>query len=630
MLVFRGHLQYIARAMKSLRYKIGLGYLALLCIIIVTSVVVLYNFSQVSNSVSRILIGNVQSVVAAESMVRAMERQENALFAMLTNRDTLSQTTFATNRDEFLRWYKIATGSIALPSEPAILDSIITFYRHYLSATDTVRMLLQSTRTLQEAYRYQQRTLRPLINVLKQHCFQLLEVNQDGILATDRHVREISEHASTVVYITAVVSVLLSIGAAIQLTRSVVRPAEKLTQTVRRIAQGQLNQKIDITTDDEIGELSREFNKMTERLRRYEELNIAQLIAEKKKSEAIVESIADPLVVTDGANRLVLMNRQGAEILRIRINDWYNKPLGEVMQDEYWKQLLTGGALHESKIKEREPLLTLVKESKVFYFRPRQTTITDEKGEKQGVVTLFQDVTQFKNLDQLKSDFIATVSHELRTPLTSLNMGIDILTNEVLGPVNERQRDLLLTAKDDAERLTKLVKELLELARLESGQYRMAKESINLQELIETGLKPLRLPLREKQIDVEILVDEHVTELQGDAQHLSWVLSNLVSNALRYTEAGGKLRITVRQENGMVHFTVADNGRGIPSDALESIFEKFIQIKQDNDSTPGSVGLGLAIAKQVVEAHNGRIWVESEMGKGSKFHFTIPQGSFTP
>lgn len=613
--------------MKSLRFKIGVGYFILLCIIVFTSVVVLYNFSQVSNSVSGILIGNVQSVVAAENMVRAFERQENALITLLVKRDSLSRQAFITNRDEFLRWYQIATGSIALPAEPVILDSILATYKRYVLAAETVLRLFRGKLTEQRAYQVQETTLRPLGSTLKQYCFELLEVNQDGILAKDQQVREVAERSSRVVYITTILAVLLSVGAAIQFTRSVLRPAEKLTQTVRRIAQGQLNQKIDITTDDEIGELSREFNKMTERLRRYEEINIAQLIAEKKKTEAIVESIADPLIVTNGSDRLVLMNQAAIELLNIRQDAWYNKPLGEVVHDEYWQQLLHGGTTYQPTPKEREVLLTLVKDGKTFYFRPRQTTITTQRGEIQGVVTLFQDVTKFKNLDQLKSDFIATVSHELRTPLTSLNMSLDIFANGLLGPVNERQRDLLATAKDDAERLTKLVKELLELARLESGHDTMVKEAITPQQLIETGLKPLRLPLREKQIELDIQVDQRITELQGDPQHLSWVLTNLISNALRYTDPGGRVTIAVQPDNEMILFTVSDTGRGIPPDALESIFEKFIQIKQGNDTTPGSVGLGLAIARQVVEAHGGRIWVESELGKGSKFHFTLPRGS---
>ncbi len=611
--------------MKSLRYKIGLGYFSLLCVFLVTSVVLLYYFSQVSTSVSRILSGNVRSVVAAQYMVRALERQENALRVLLATRDTVARARIESDEQEFHRWFQIAAGSVAVPEEQPIINSIAVDYRSFVSATDSLYSLLRSARTRRGASQFHETSVQPILNKLKRSCFRLLEMNQDGIMATDQRVRQLSEDASKVVYITAVLVVLLSLGATIQFTRSVLRPAEKLTQMVRQIAQGQLDQKIESTTDDEIGELSREFNKMTERLRQYEELNIAQLIAEKKKSEAIVESMADPLIVTDQQKRLVLMNQAAKSMLHIRWDDWYNKPIDDVVQDETLGKLLGENALHHEAGKEQDALLTLVKEGKMFYFRARRTTITNERGEVQGVVTLFQDVTRFKNLDQLKSDFIAAVSHELRTPLTSLNMSLDIFSNEILGSINERQRDLLLTAKDDAERLTKLVKELLELARLESGRYKMVKQSIDVHDLVDAGLKPLRLPLREKQIGLDIHVDSAVQHIVGDEQHLSWVLTNLVSNALRYTQALGQITLDVRRENSMVRFTVEDTGRGIPPDALDSIFERFVQINHPNDSTPGGVGLGLAIARQVVEAHGGRIWVESEVGKGSRFHFTIPQ-----
>ncbi|HWP83249.1 MAG TPA: ATP-binding protein [Bacteroidota bacterium] len=602
----------------------------LVSITILTTVVSVYYFSQLSDSISKILIGNVQSMVAAGNMVREIERQESIQLRMLLQNDTLALASFDEHRKEFLRWYRIAIGSIALPTEPPILDSIMISYRNYLALSESLYTLLQEGTSASEVWAYQQTVIQPATERLKAKCFDLLGTNQDAILALDKRVGEISNQSMLIVITTSVLAVLLSVITAIQFSRSILTPAEKLTQTVRRIAQGHLNQKIDIATDDEIGELGREFNKMTERLRQYEEMNIAQIISEKKKSEAIVESIAEPIIVTNREHQLLLMNQAAAEMIGVRGADWQGKSVREVVQDEYWVEMIATDSMKQHQANAEEILLTLVKANKTYYFRPHQTTLTDEAGHIQAVVTLFQDVTRFKNLDQLKSDFIATVSHELRTPLTSLNMSLDIFSNEILGPINERQRDLLATAKDDAERLTKLVKELLELARLESGQYKIAKERINTHELVESGLKPVRLPLREKQIEVDIHIDPALPELYGDSQHLSWVLTNLISNALRYTDSGGKVTITVNQKNGEVLFMVSDTGRGIPKDALQTIFEKFIQIKQSSDSTPGSVGLGLAIAKQVVEAHGGRIWVESQERKGSTFYFSIPQAPTSP
>jgi NtrC-family two-component system sensor histidine kinase KinB len=225
----------------------------------------------------------------------------------------------------------------------------------------------------------------------------------------------------------------------------------------------------------------------------------------------------------------------------------------------------------------------------------------------------------------MKSEFIATVSHELRTPLTSINMAVDIMSQEVLGKINEHQRDMLTTAKDDCERLTKLVKELLDMSRLESGKYELKRERINLRSLVEEALKPLRLQFREKGIRLETEIPADTPEVPGDQRQLSWVVANLVSNALRYTPTDGTVTIHSDLLDDSIRVSVKDSGRGIPPDAVEVIFDKFVQIKQSTDATPGSVGLGLAIAKEVVEAHGGKIWVESSVGRGSTFFFTIPK-----
>jgi signal transduction histidine kinase len=248
----------------------------------------------------------------------------------------------------------------------------------------------------------------------------------------------------------------------------------------------------------------------------------------------------------------------------------------------------------------------------------------DEYGHVQGVVTLLQDVTRFKDLDRMKSEFIATVSHELRTPLTSLSMGIDILSQEVVGSVNQRQKDLLVAAKDDSERLRKLVKELLDLSKLESGKYEMKKEFVDFRRLVADAVRPLRLPFEEKQIELALDIPENLPALSADSHQLNWVVTNLLSNALRWTDTGGKVQLTATEDHHVLYVTVADTGHGIPQESLETVFDKFVQLKSSTETTPGSVGLGLAIAREVVEAHGGRIWVESQIGVGSTFFFTLP------
>jgi len=608
--------------MTSLRYKVRLGYVVLLCISIGTSVFAVYNFSRLGDSIGRILRENYHSVLAAENMVKALERQQNAQLSMFAGE--AGKALFYENRDLFLRWYQKATEDMTLPIEPVILDSLIATYRTYLLFSDSLHSLVYAEGTLATAKAYHFDMVRPITNKLKEQCFQLLEVNQNAIMAVDRSAKAIATEATFTVIATTSIAIFLIILASIHFTRRIIKPAEKLTFTVRQISQGHLNQKIDITTDDEFGQLSREINKMTERLLAYEKTNIKQLIAEKKRSEGIVASIPDPVIVTDEHNQVLLMNQAAANLLQIFGESGNGKSINDVVKDDRWAKVLGGEASKIDELSQVDSLLSITQGEKTLYFRPRPTKIVDESGRVKGVVILLQDVTRFKNLEQMKSEFMATVSHEFRTPLTSVNMAVDILLQNVLGGLNDRQRDLLTSAKQDCERLTKLVKELLDLSRLESGKYPTRIERLNLYDVVEASINPLRLPFKEKGLKLELALQPALPDFPADQRQLAWVITNLVSNALRYTEAGGKVTISAVQEEDAIQVSVTDSGRGIPREALDTIFEKFVQVKQSSDSTPGSVGLGLAIAREVIESYGGKIWVESEMGKGSTFYFTIP------
>jgi signal transduction histidine kinase len=626
--------------MSSLRYKIGFSFFLLVCISLATSVVALYNLSQLRNSVGEIFREHIQSVLAAQHMSTALEQQEKAQESMLyvgitlpgtpgreiTASDQLNSAMaiFIKNRDDFIQWLGTAKDSVTVAPRAPVLDSIVLGYRVYLRASDSLYKLLKGATKRGRARAFQQDVIVPLAQTLADQCYQFLEFNQTAVASADRRAKEATSNSALAVLFTSLLAIILILFASVQFTRTIIRPAERLTEIARRIGRGHLNQKIDITTNDEIGELGQEFNKMTERLREYEAMNVHQLIAEKKKSEAIVASIPDPVIVTDQENHLLLMNQAAKRVLDVGNRDWQAKLLGEIVQDKRWLPLLTPGAAQEGERAARDPLLSVQQGDQTLYFRPRQTAIIDEREKVQGVVTLLQDVTRFKNLDRMKSEFMATVSHELRTPLTSINMAVDILSQEVLGKVNERQLDMLSTAKDDCERLTKLVKELLDLSRLESGEYEMKQESINLRSLVDEAVKPLRLQFQDKNIHLKTEISLATPDIAGDQQQLSWVITNLVSNALRYTPPDGRVTIRSERVDDSIRFSVADSGRGIPPDAVEVIFDKFVQVKQATESTPGSVGLGLAIAKEVVEAHGGKIWVESIVGKGSTFFFTIP------
>lgn len=603
--------------MKSLRLKIGFGFFTLVAIIMLVSIFSVVYYLQLRNEVNKIIEVHTPGLNAAQKMLRAVDEQQRYMLLMLISDVNANYVEFSRFRTDFLNSYQKAVDASARAEQKAILDSIIYNYRWFNREAEAFVRLCREENP--NARQYHNENISNYERHIRHLCFGLIDGYQAAISENNLRIKQLVNRGTITLILAAIFAIWFAIRSNRKLSRDIIQPAEKLTATVRQISAGHLHPKIDITSNDELAILSSEFNKMTERLRGYEEMNIHQLIAEKKKSEAIVASLSEPIVVTDENHCILLLNQAAAGLFHIHPEVQREQPISAVIKDPVLLRMLTTRELDRN-----EELFKLTHDQTTFYFRPRQTVITDERGRVQGLVTLFEDVTRFKNLDRYKSDFIATVSHEFRTPLTSINMTVDILSQEILGPLSARQRELLANAKDDCERLTKMVKELLDLSRLESAQNEMKREMIHLPDLIKNALQPLQLPFREKGISLHTALDPFLPMVVGDQQQLTWVLTNLINNALRYTEENGSVTISAERIDEEIRLRVSDTGRGIPQEALPFIFEKFVQVKEAAETTPGSVGLGLAIAKQVVEDHGGRISVTSEVGRGSTFTFTLP------
>jgi len=619
--LIKGAKKGILAIMSSLRFKIGAGYYTLVAIILVLSLIAVISFFRISRSITPLLKENIPTAVASQNMLKALDEQIQDQTLMLRGDINLAYASYQGSRDRFLNWYQRALDASLPEPDTALLDSILYVYRVYLTNSEAFYRLCRDNSPLARPFHMD--SIVPIEQRLRSQCLRVIELNQSLSTQTVEMTRAAMNHSIILVCTSAALALFFAFWSNAQVSRNVIKPAAALARTIRLISRGQLNQKIDITSNDEFAELSSEFNKMTERLRTYEEMNIHQLIAEKVKSETIVASIAEPLIVTDANHKLVLMNLAAAAMLGIPHDEIEGRPVAEVVKNKKLRRLLQSNELQLRETARSDFLLKMESGNSVTYYRPRQTIIADEAGNSQGIVTLFEDVTRFKDLERLKTEFIATVSHEFRTPLTSINMTIDILSQELLGPVTLRQRELLANAKVDCSRLTKLVRELLDLSRLETGHYQMQMVPMDFSKMLHETLGPLRLPFEEKGITLICSLDE-LPLLFGDPQQLSYVITNLLNNALRHTPEGGRVEIHAAANAEELLISVTDTGSGIPLEAQSTIFDKFVQIKKESETTPGSVGLGLAIAKQVVEAHGGRIWVESEPGHGSAFHFTLP------
>ncbi len=241
-----------------------------------------------------------------------------------------------------------------------------------------------------------------------------------------------------------------------------------------------------------------------------------------------------------------------------------------------------------------------------------------------GVVLLLRDVTRLAELDRLKSEFVMTASHELRTPLTSMGMSIDLLLESVPKKLNDKEQQLLSAAHEDLQRLKVLVNNLLDLSKIEAGKMEMEFSSSPIRPLFEKVVEFFKIQAEKKGVILSFNIPEGLPNMKADANKITWVLTNLVSNALHFTPRGGNIQLTGGVFGSFIQISVSDNGPGIPYEYQSKIFDKFVQVK--SDKVLGGSGLGLAICKEIVRAHGGAIWVDSVPGAGSTFNFTLPIG----
>jgi NtrC-family two-component system sensor histidine kinase KinB len=254
-------------------------------------------------------------------------------------------------------------------------------------------------------------------------------------------------------------------------------------------------------------------------------------------------------------------------------------------------------------------------------FRIRSTPMKDADGRLAGVVTLLEDVTHLSEVSRLKSEFIAAASHELRTPLTSVQMGIHLLLEGSAGSLDDRQRDILQVCREDTTRLDRLMRELLDLSKIESGAVTPQMGPMRPAKLLSEAVEPLRLQVEAKGVRLEVDAPPDLPHVAVDRGQIERVIGNLVTNAMRATPEGGTITVAAVRRGDEIAMSVADTGSGIPRDYLSTIFEPFVQVPH---ASGGGAGLGLTISRRIVEGHGGRLSVQSEPGRGSTFTFTVP------
>ena len=603
----------------TLRAKILTGYIVVILIMIAVMIWSLYNFNRLNESFRAIIVGNYSSIVAADNMVRSLDNQINGLFLIFSKDNPKDGIRIFENaKQDFFFWYEKATQSAYAPTETAILDSMNTQYRVFLSEISFLinnHVLYANNSDKENEY---SRAVF-LISVIKNDCYKIFVTNHNFIKSSEESVQSITRVAAFTMLFLAILGTVLSLIFSTKFSKYIVKPVKELTRSVKHISAGNFDQVINSEDSDEIGILADEFNSMVGRLKKYEKLNINKILYEKRKSETIIDSINDPVLMVD-ENLVILLVNKAFEIE-------FGKPVSEnadltelLRNDKIYnniKQFISG-----KEPKDKDNVVSLVqKETGERFYKLKYSLITLPENEVKAVLVVFSDITNYEEIDRMKSEFVAKVSHELKTPLTSLGMAVSILSDGVTGTLSEKQEELVTSMREDYNRLNKLVKEILELSRIESGRTNLEFQPIELNSLLKNIAKSFTLQCKEKGINLNYNLEENIPIIFADSDALSGAFGNFIGNSIKFTEKGGEINISTEAIDSSVVVTIADTGTGINPEYLDKIFDKFVQV---SGSKPGSVGLGLTIAKEMIELHHGSINVWSKPGQGSKFIITIP------
>jgi NtrC-family two-component system sensor histidine kinase KinB len=617
---------------NSLRKKILLGYLVIAGLLVITSGWAIYNFIGLNRAINEIMVSSYRSVGAAQNMIEALEKQDNteALLLLSDHRDSLD--AFLTNQQEFSKWYTVAEGNITFEGEAETLDRIKAGYQEYLKLFSRLNQLHATVEPVQARNFYLNSVLKQFY-IVKQMCNHLLRINQNQMFKADQRAKHDAQKA---VFSTTVVSLLalfLAIVFGYKISAVIIDPTLKLTESAQKIGEGHLEEAITVNTNDEIGRLAQEFNRMARRLQEYEKSNIEKLIAERRKSDAIVRSIPDPLIVVDAECRIIKINTAAERIFGIQEKRVKGLHVLEVINNNLIFNFIKECSTNRLPIKSTgmEEAIKLKTGDTWSYFLIEAMPAEDREGRLLGIVLFMGDVTHLKEVDQIKSGFVSAASHEFRTPLTSIMMSIGLILDQTVGAINPKQKQLMEVIKEDCNRLTYLVNDLLDLSRMEAGKTEMTKEAVRLINIVQAAANPFTIPIAENGLTLEI--SPAIAELPPvlvDANKMVRVFNNLIANAIRYTPKGGKLTIDASCETQRILVSVKDTGSGIPLEYQTKIFDKFIQVKNNEANQSGGAGLGLAMVKEIIQAHGSDIWVESEVHQGSNFLFYLPLAPTKP
>lgn len=472
-----------------------------------------------------------------------------------------------------------------------------------------------------EAYKNNGERPQDLLQI-REWLIEVMEMNMHAIELKSELANKTAIQATIWIAITGGACFVIALGMLINLPSNIANPIQKLTLSIKQIASSNYKERVFLDKNDEFGELAQSFNTMAQKLEEYNNSHLAKLMRQKKRIEALINSMLDVVIGLDENMQVIFVNEEACKVLGLSEEEMVGKSSKDIaLYNDLMRMLLKEMKVDQS---EKDPL-KIIHNDKENYFNKEFlhieiTPTGEEQKELVGHVIVLKNITEFKELDDAKTRFIATVSHEFKTPIASMKMSLQLLKNNRIGALNEEQTHLVDSIQDDAGRLLKITSELLNLTQIESGKIAMNIKPCTVQYLVQCAVEANHIQAEQKQITLDVKLSDQLNFISIDEEKTMWVLSNLISNAINYSHESSIVEVRAIQEEHEVVISVRDEGMGIPPEYLDRVFDRYFRVPGTHKE---GTGLGLSISKEIIEAQHGIISVHSEYGVGSVFSISF-------
>ena len=577
----------------NLKTKITAGFLALLLLLLGLGTYAFYTVQRLETSSRNILKANFYSVELGQRMLQDLDRLQ-------------AQPAEAAGLAGFQQALTREAGNITEPGEQVLVDSLTTGF-----------------------VAYRQQAGQAGLALLRAQTHRMIRLNTAALTRKNEQANQTAAQAGRYVLAFTVFAGLLALMFVLSVPEAAVAPLRKLSQSLEHAANQDFSATIPIESDDEFGRVGRAFNRMLVQLQDFRSSTTADLVTERNRARSIVNSLDEGLILLDENRHILLANPIACDLLGLPEAQLLGQPAADIAaHNDLLRTLLAPlGEARRDQVLAEAPLLTITQHGEeVFYRLSVQDLISFnealDKMEFVGQILTLRNVSDFKKLDQVKSNFLATVSHEFKTPLSSINLSLKLLADERVS-ADERQRVVAGIGRE-TQRLQRLVGELLDVSRLDSGAgIQLNFAATQLPAVVQFATDTVQPQLDHKHLRLVQELPADLPAVRADVEKTTWVLINLLANAIRYSPVDEPLTIRAARVGQFVQLTVQDHGPGIAAENHERIFQRFAQIP-DKSGYAGGSGLGLSIAREFIVAQGGQLWVESELGAGSAFHFTLP------